>query len=142
LSTRPVPATVSSENDPAATLARGRRTDVVATIAQELRERREERGLSLENVREQLGIPLHYLAAMEGQRSTLIADDFYLIPYLRRYAEFLDVNSAAAVGRFLSEAGRDEPRTNVKRRRGSTLAWILGGVAVAAAVVLAWLALA
>jgi cytoskeletal protein RodZ len=113
----------------------------VATIAQELRERREERGLSLENVREQLGIPMHYLGAMEGVRSSLIADDFYLIPYLRRYAEFLEVNPSAAVGRFLSEGRRDEPRAPVRKRRGSRAAWILGGLAVAAGLALAGLAL-
>jgi cytoskeletal protein RodZ len=109
------------------------------TIAQELRERREERSLTLENVREQLGIPIHYLAAMEGARSPLIADHFYLIPYLRRYAEFLDVNPATAVGRFLSETGRDEPRPTARKRRGATLAWVLGGIAVVAAVLLVWL---
>ena len=48
-------------------------------IAEELRERREERGLTAQAVREQLGIPLPYLEAMEGRGAALIADEFYLM---------------------------------------------------------------
>jgi cytoskeletal protein RodZ len=112
----------------------------VATIAQELRERREERQLSLDDVREQIGIPLHYLEAMEGARSPLIADHFYLIPYLRRYAEFLDVNPSLAVGQFLSEAGRDEPRTAAKSSAAEARTWLFAGIALLVALLVAWLA--
>jgi len=109
------------------------------TITQELRERREERRLSLEEVREQLGIPIHYLEAMEGVRSPLVADDFYLVPYVRRYAEFLDVNPVSAVGRFLSETRRDEPRPPVGRAAMNQRTWTAIGIAVALVLILAWL---
>ena len=111
----------------------------MATIAQVLRERREERRLTLEDVREQLGIPLHYLEAMEGARSPLIADYFYLIPYVRRYAEFLDLNPSLVVGQFLAEAGREEPRPAVKGRPVDQRTWLFAGLAVAAVLLIGWL---
>jgi cytoskeletal protein RodZ len=116
----------------------------VATIAEELRTRREERGLTRESVHEQLGIPVHYLEAMEGVGTSLIADEFYLIPYLRRYAEFLESNPSTVVARFLSEsARRDQPRGPARPRStgGSRVAWILGAVALGAVLTVVWLSM-
>lgn len=79
-------------------------------VGEVLRQQRESRSLSLEDVRSALGIPLHYLQAMESGRSRLVADEFYLIPFLRRYAEFLDLDPATTVGQFLGEAAREESR--------------------------------
>jgi cytoskeletal protein RodZ len=113
----------------------------VATVAEELRTRREERGLTREGVREQLGIPVHYLEAMEGVGTPLIADEFYLIPYLRRYAEFLESNPSTVVARFLAESGRDQPRGPARHRGagGSRMAWIAGAVALAVVLAVLWI---
>jgi cytoskeletal protein RodZ len=98
----------------------------VGKVGEVLRQQRESRSMSLEDVRSTLGIPLHYLQAMEGGKSRLVADEFYLIPFLRRYADFLELDAASTVGQFLSEAAREEGRAGVAkvdagRRRG----WLL-----------------
>lgn len=113
-------------------------------VGEVLRQQRESRSLSLEDVRGALGIPLHYLQAMEGGKSRLVADEFYLIPFLRRYAEFLDLDPAATVGQFLGDAAREESRggaiKGVDAERASQWIWIaIGGAVVVIAAL--WLIL-
>ncbi len=115
-------------------------------VGEVLRHKRESRNLALEDVRSALGIPLHYLQAMENGGSKLVADEFYLIPYLRRYAAYLDLDPAAMVAQFLAETAREEaravPRPSEAPGAGRGL-WLVGGivgvVVVAAAL---WLLLA
>jgi len=97
--------------------------------------------MSLEDVRGALGIPLHYLQAMESGKSRLVADEFYLIPFLRRYADFLDLDPATTVGQFLAEAAREEARGGgglKLERAGGGNRWILVG-AVGLVIVVAGL---
>jgi cytoskeletal protein RodZ len=108
-----------------------------------LRSTRESRQLSLEDVRGALGIPIHYIEALEGQ-TRLIADEFYLIPFLRRYADYLELDGATAVAGFLAESSRNEAaavrsmRQPAERKRVPGWAWAVGGAGVVAAV--AWFA--
>lgn len=112
-------------------------------IAEELRGRREERGLTAQAVREQLGIPLPYLEAMEGRGAALIADEFYLIPYLRRYAEFLELNPGTVVARFLAESAAEAPRSSIRPQKSGRTAWVVaGGIAAVVVALAVWLALA
>lgn len=113
----------------------------MAKVGDVLRQTRESRSLSLDEVRSALGIPMHYLQAMENGSTGLVADEFYLIPFLRRYAEFLELDPASTVARFLGEAVREEargssPPATVEARRGS---WLLGGIlGVAVLAVALW----
>jgi cytoskeletal protein RodZ len=107
----------------------------VGKVGEVLRQQRESRSMSLEDVRSALGIPLHYLQAMEGGKSGLVADEFYLIPFLRRYAEFLDLDPASTVAQFLGDAAREESRggaiKGVEVAGGNRWIWIaVAGVAV------------
>jgi len=98
--------------------------------------------MSVEDVRSALGIPLHYLQAMETGKSRLVADEFYLIPFLRRYAEFLDLDPASTVAQFLSEAAREEGRggrLKVDEPGGGNLRIVVGLVVVVIGAVGAWL---
>jgi cytoskeletal protein RodZ len=120
----------------------------VGKVGEVLRQKRESRSLSLEDVRSALGIPLHYLQAMENGGSTLVADEFYLIPFLRRYAEYLELDPASTVAQFLADAAREEARAASGMRsvdvgfRGRA-PWLLGGLVGAAVVAAAlWLLLA
>jgi len=98
----------------------------VGKVGEVLRQQRESRSMSLEDVRGALGIPLHYLQAMEGTKSRLVADQFYLIPFLRRYADFLELDPASTVGQFLGEAAREEGRATVpKMEIGGSSRWLL-----------------
>ena len=69
-----------------------------------LRQERERKGLSLQEVERELRIPLHYLEILEGTGDKrLLADPMYLIPSLRSYATFLDFDPAAVVTQFRVE---------------------------------------
>ena len=69
-----------------------------------LRQAREQRDISLQDAAQAVNIPLHYLQTLEtGQDSRVLADPMYLIPFLRRYAAFLDLDPAEAVRQFLAE---------------------------------------
>lgn len=113
-------------------------------VGEVLRQQRESRSLSLEDVRSALGIPLHYLQAMESGKSRLVADEFYLIPFLRRYAEFLDLDPAVTVAQFLGDAAREESRggaiKGVDAEQANQWLWIAIGGAIVVIVAL-WLIL-
>ena len=69
-----------------------------------LRQAREQRDISLQDAAQAANIPVHYLQALEtGQDSRVLADPMYLIPFLRRYAAFLDLDPDEAVRQFLAE---------------------------------------
>src|SRR5258705_3516177 len=78
-------------------------------VAQILRQVREQRGLSLEEVAQRTRISLVYLTLLEGKftdtkgQARLLADPFYLIPHLRTYADFLDIDPNVAVTQFTEE---------------------------------------
>ncbi len=116
----------------------------VANLGEELREEREARDLSLGDVGQSLGVPVHYLEAMEGADSPLVADAFYIVPFLRRYAEFLGKDPATCVARYLAEVVRKEkqPSPRVESPPSIPTGWIVGGAVVAAAAgALAWFVL-
>jgi len=69
-----------------------------------LRQERERKGLSLQGVERELRIPSYYLEILEGAGDKrLLADPMYLIPSLRSYATFLDLDPAAVVTQFTVE---------------------------------------
>ena len=79
------------------------------TITAILRQAREHKGVSLKDVEGKTRIPLKYLQALEGGGETgLLADEMYLIPFLRSYANFLGVDANQAVTRFLTELQRQD----------------------------------
>src|ERR1700752_3960430 len=82
------------------------------TITAILRQAREHKGVSLKDVEGKTRIPLKYLQAREGEgESGLLADEMYLIPFLRSYANFLGVDANQAVTRFLTELQRQDAAT-------------------------------
>lgn len=112
----------------------------MTSVRETLRNTRETRQISLEQVQGELGIPLHYLEAMEGRTSKLIADEFYLVPFLRRYGDFLDLDGANLVARFLAESARNEtasPRPAAAPDRPARR-WIWIAVLVLLAVAALW----
>jgi cytoskeletal protein RodZ len=74
-----------------------------------LRRRREEKGLSLQETEAATRIPVHYLQHLEGGGDPrLLADELYLVPFLRTYASFLDLDPAYAVALFVAASQRSE----------------------------------
>lgn len=74
-----------------------------------LKRRREEKGLSLQETGAATHIPVHYLQHLEGGGDPrLLADELYLVPFLRTYAIFLDLDPAYAVAEFVIASHRGE----------------------------------
>lgn len=80
-----------------------------------LREAREQRGLTLDDVAAATRIPRHYLRMMEGEGDNrLISDRLYLVHYVRQYAAHLQIEEAEQLAaQFIRENNRlQAPRTN------------------------------
>jgi Helix-turn-helix domain len=106
---------------------------------------RERRGLTTEDVVRETRLPAHYLRMMETNNYSEISDQLYLVPFLRRYASFLDLDQEDVAMRFVREVQRadsipparlDQPLVAEPRRRrgwaGALL--VLGLLAVAAGI--------
>ena len=74
-----------------------------------LKRRREEKGLTLQETAVATHVPMYYLQHLEGGGDPhLLADELYLIPFLRTYAIFLDLDPAYAVAEFVIASHRGE----------------------------------
>jgi cytoskeletal protein RodZ len=113
------------------------------SIGERLRAEREARSLSLEDVSSASAIPVHYLDAIEKGGSKLVADDYYLIPFLRRYAEHLDIDGATVVAGYLAEAARRDDSSRVipllRESRVSTRTMAIAGGGILVLLILWWL---
>jgi cytoskeletal protein RodZ len=69
---------------------------------------RERRGVSRAGVASQTRIPAHYLDMIENSDYELISDQLYLMPFLRRYAAFLNLEGEEVAMRFVREVQRAE----------------------------------
>lgn len=98
-----------------------------ASLGESLMAARERRGLSREAVVQQAHIPAHYLRMLEDDDYRLISDQLYLLPFLRRYAGFLDIDPDETTMHLLREVQRadngpspmrlDEPLDDIRRNR-------------------------
>ena len=74
-----------------------------------LKRRREEKGLTLQETAAATHVPVYYLQHLEGGGDPhLLADELYLVPFLRTYATFLDLDPAYAVAEFVIASHRGE----------------------------------
>jgi len=55
---------------------------------------REQRGLTVSEAAQQASIPAQYVRLLEGEKNVTVgvADELYLVPFLRRYATFLNLD--------------------------------------------------
>ena len=113
---------------------------------------RERRGLSRDDAVRETRIPNHYVQMMESNDYSLISDQLYVLPFLRRYATFLALDPEETVMRFVREVQRadnvppvrsiepiemDRPRAGSRSRGWNRPAIV---VAVIAGLLAAWLA--
>jgi cytoskeleton protein RodZ len=66
-----------------------------------LRVAREARAMTVSEVAGQIRIPAGYLTTLETGDYSGIANELYLLPYLRDYARFLGLNASALSARFI-----------------------------------------
>ena len=82
----------------------------VSGIAGYIREMREQKGLTLQQVEEATRIPRHYLEILEGGGDDrLVSDRLYMVHFLRNYAAFLEVEDETLAARFVRENRQQEP---------------------------------
>jgi cytoskeletal protein RodZ len=79
------------------------------SIGEALRQRREDRGLSIEQASAQSKVPLRLLQALESDDYRLLPDPLYLIRFLHDYARFLALEPEALEAEF-QRAVRRPPR--------------------------------
>jgi hypothetical protein len=116
----------------------------VFEIGASLREARETRGLSLEDVQKALRFRERYLTALEEERwDQLPGGDAYVKGFLRTYAEFLGLNGTLYIEEFNARVASQEEEPIVpeslapRRGRSSLLTRTIVGVFVLAFVVFA-----
>jgi cytoskeletal protein RodZ len=98
-----------------------------ASLGESLISARKRRGLSREAVVQQTHIPAHYVQMLEDDDYRLISDRVYLLPFLRKYASFLEIDQDETAMRLLREVQRvdnasspirlDRELDNIRRNR-------------------------
>jgi cytoskeletal protein RodZ len=83
-----------------------REGDGEASLGRALASARERRGISREQAAGDTRIPGHYLAMMESNDYSKISDQLYVLPFLRRYAEYLQLDPEETAMRFVREVQR------------------------------------
>ena len=69
---------------------------------------RERRGVSRDDVARETRVPAHYIDMIERSDYGLISDQLYLMPFVRRYAAFLELDGEEVAMRFVREVQRAE----------------------------------
>ncbi len=107
-------------------------------LGERFRAAREERGLTLSEVGEQLRIRSVYLSAIEEENWKAIGAPVYIRGFLRTYARFLGLDPEEAVGEFNTASGVGPSPVPAAESRGASgqrsmkpLLWIAGIVAIA-----------
>src|SRR5580658_5233065 len=67
---------------------------------------REKRGLTREEAAKSSNIPGYYLTMIESDDYSSIADQLYLLPFLRRYATFVGLEPEEVASRFIRDVQR------------------------------------
>src|SRR5579862_2758989 len=108
---------------------------------------RENRGLTREQAAKASNIPGYYLTMIESDDYSSIADQLYLLPFLRRYATFVGLEPEEVASRFIRDVQRadmnpgraSEPIVMIADRK--TFPWstvLLTGGATIVVVAIAW----
>jgi len=107
---------------------------------------RERRGVKREEAAHDTRIPANYLHMMESNDYSMISDQLYLLPFLRRYAEYLELDSEEVAIRFVREVQRTEnapiaglPYQTLNDEPGASNRWVIIGAVAIVALVAAWL---
>lgn len=100
---------------------------------------RERRGVTRDEVVRETRIPAHYIGMIESDNYSAISDQLYLLPFIRRYADFLGLDSDAIAVRFIREVQRaessavrmSEPIVDRRQRRGHLRIWAFIALVIA-----------
>jgi cytoskeleton protein RodZ len=82
--------------------------EVEPSLGKSLLLAREGRKLTREQAAIEARLPVHYVRMMEGGDYSLISDQLYLLPFIRRYAAFLGLDAEETAMRFVGEVQRSD----------------------------------
>lgn len=98
----------------------------MSSVSQILRQTREAKGITLEEVAQRTYIKLPYLAALEEGDLEKLPAPVYIHGYIRQYAKLLSLNGSELVLQYQQDAGRTpSPATKLALTPGSRLASIM-----------------
>jgi cytoskeleton protein RodZ len=112
-------------------------------IGATLREARQRRGLSLDDVQQSLHFRVRYLTALEEEHWDVLPGEAYTKGFLRTYAEFLGLDGSLYIDEFNERVAAQQEQAIVpeslapRRARGSLLVRAIFGVFVLAFAVFA-----
>jgi cytoskeletal protein RodZ len=78
------------------------------TLGHMFSETRERKGLTREQVAGETHLPMYYVKMIETDSYDQIADRLYLVPFIRRYATFLNLDAEEIASRFVSDVQHAE----------------------------------
>ena len=107
---------------------------------------RERRHLSRDEAAKDARIPAHYVRMIESDDYSSIADQLYLLPFLRRYATFVGLDPEEVASRFIRDVQRadmnatrmSEPIRMIDPRDNSTLRIVVIAAIAVAVIALGW----
>lgn len=111
-----------------------------------LREHREQRGLSLQQVADELHLTMHFIRALEADAYEKLPGDVFARGYLRAYANLLGLDSEKMMHAFKSYVSTKDAlqqnarsKRTAKRRKDKNLPWIVfSGIAFVVVAVILW----
>ena len=112
-------------------------------VAGLLKRAREEKGLSLRDAEMATRVPTHYLQILEGEGNPrLLAEELYLIPFLRTYSIFLGLDPTMTIPLYIAAVQRGEVpggmSTTLSRRSPSKMALVVLALAGLVAFFVLW----
>jgi len=113
--------------------------EINQTLGQLMTETRKHSGLSQEQVADRTHIPAYYVRMIESDSYDAIPDQLYLLPFFRRYADFLGLDAKKVVSRFICDFEKAENEVVVtpaptayaralERWRQVAAATVIGGI--------------
>jgi cytoskeleton protein RodZ len=110
-----------------------------------LANRREELGLGLQHVADQLHITMHYVRALESNAYDKLPGDIFVRGYIRSYASLLKLDVDALINAYKHYASNREcveqsvKNTKLKRRSDKNLPWfIVSAIALITVAIALW----
>ena len=122
-----------SPADPSASAAGGKSAE--HSLGAFLAATRERRGLTRDAAVKETRIPAHYIAMIESNNYAAIADQIYVLPFIRRYAQFLGLDAEEMI-ECRTLLARELPRRSQAKRRDAEA--VVGFVQTTARAWLAW----
>lgn len=79
------------------------------SIGKHLRETREQRGLTIDQIARDTNISRHYISALEEDRYEVFPAEPYVIGFLRNYCDYLSLDTEGLIGKYRTQKIQEQP---------------------------------